>query len=141
MKIVKGIYIMKTIKKLEVKIAELKDFIKTETDLDVKIHAESYPLSIEFYDAQIGMFDEDKPEDTPTLRFVFSEDMKITTEENFTVGEKVFNKLKSLSKEINRLYLNAFREELDGVIGAFWDTKDGKSVKAQFDLLMGVDMA
>lgn len=136
---------MKNIKKLEQKIAELKDFVKVETDFDVKISADKYPLSIEFYNAQIGMFDEKfcsaehDAADTPSLCFVFTEDMKITTEENFTVGEKVFNKLKSLSKEINRLYLNAFREELDAVIAPFWNTENGKLVKMQFDLLMGND--
>lgn len=130
---------MKNIKKLEQKIAELKDFVKVETDFDVKISADKYPLSIEFYDAQIGMFDEEGQDNAPSLCFVFTEDMKITTEENFTVGEKVFNKLKSLSKEINRLYLNAFREELDGVIAPFWNTENGKLVKMQFDLLMGND--
>lgn len=130
---------MKNIKKLEIKIAELKDFVKVETDFDIKIHADKYPLSIEFYNAQIGMFDENDAADTPSLCFVFTEDMKITTEENFTVGEKVFNKLKSLSKKINRLYLNAFREELDAVIAPFWNTENGKLVKMQFDLLMGND--
>ena len=38
--------------------------------------------------------------------------MEIKTQDDFGVSEEVFNKLKTLAKEVNRLYLNAFCEQV-----------------------------
>lgn len=116
---------MKTIRKLKEKVEELRKYIAENTTFEVAIKSDKYPLTIEFYQSQIDMFSENVPDIPPSLTFSFDNEMRIITVEEFKINETIFNKLKSLSKEINRLYLHAFREEFDNVIKPMWDACDG----------------
>lgn len=119
---------MKITDMLDDKIIELRTYVNGNTSLDVKIKSNTYPMSIEFYDMQIDAFEDEVSEGVPTLAFVFCESMRIITAENFKIEEAVFNRLKNLSKEINRLYLHAFRQEIEKVISPLWDVADGSQV-------------
>lgn len=111
---------MNAIIKLREKINELQKYVNENTTLDLKIQSSKYPLSIKFRKTQLEILSEDESA-SPTLCFVFEDEMRIVTTENFKINEAVFNKLKNLSKEINRLYLHAFREETDKVIVPMWN--------------------
>ena len=101
------------------KVGELKEDVKKNTGLVVHINTEAYPVVISFFKKgteQLNLFDkhvedEDKGK-TPGLQFIFYEKMEIKTQDDFGVSEEVFNKLKTLAKEVNRLYLNAFCEQV-----------------------------
>ena len=124
---------MKTIKKLKTKVEELKKYIDENTTLKVVIKSDEYPLTVEFYQSQIDMFTENIPDIPPSLTFEFDDEMRIITVEEFKINETIFNKLKNLSKEINRLYLHAFREEFDNVIEPLWNACDGRIQIAIYD--------
>lgn len=132
---------MNSKRKLKDKIEELRNYVDENTRLTVTIQSSKYPLSIEFSENQIDMFSEDVSSTSPSLCFVFDDEMRIVTTENFKINEAVFTKLKNLSKEINRLYLHAFREEIDKVIVPMWDCIDSTAQvalyrKKYFDRLM-----
>lgn len=131
---------MNSKRKLKEKIMELQDYVCENTGLAVAIRSSKYPLSIEFSENQIDMFSEDVSNASPSLSFVFDDEMRIVTTENFKINEAAFTKLKNISKEINRLYLHAFREEIEEVIKPIWNTTDGRQVviynKYLFDKLM-----
>lgn len=131
---------MNSNRKMKDKIMELQDYVCDNTKLTAVIQSSKYPLVIEFSENQIDMFSENISDASPSLSFVFDDEMRIVTTENFKINEAVFTKLKNLSKEINRLYLHAFREEIEKVINPIWDTKDGRQVavynKYLFDRLM-----
>lgn len=101
------------------KVSELKEYVKKNTGSVVHINTEAYPVVISFFKKgteQLNLFDkhvedEDKGK-TPGLQFIFYEKMEIKTQDDFGVSEEVFNKLKTLAKEVNRLYLNAFCEQV-----------------------------
>lgn len=123
---------------LDDKIIELRKYVNENTELQIEIEAGTYPLVIKFYDTQINMFEDDEPSETvPSLCFVFWSEMRIVTTEGFKINESVFSRLKNISKEINRLYLHAFRQGIDDVIKPIWDTCDGSQValyhKTYFD--------
>lgn len=123
---------MNSIRKLKDKITELQNYVSENTMLDFNIQSSKYPLSITFRKSQIDMFSEDDSNASPSLCFVFDDEMRIITTENFKINEAAFNKLKNLSKEINRLYLHAFREEIDKVIQPMWNVADGLSQVAMY---------
>ena len=109
---------MSTINKLKYKVKELQSYA-VGANLCVKnINTAQYPLSVEFYEKQIDLFSEDVNDTAPTLCLIFDDELRIVTSDNFKTNEAVFNKLKNLSKEINYLYLRAFREE----VGEFLDS-------------------
>lgn len=122
---------------LDEKIIELKKYVNENTELAIEIQSSTYPLVIRFIDQQVNMFDEDEPETPPTLDFVFLSKMRIVTTEGFKINESVFSRLKNISKEINRLYLHSFRQDIENVIHPIWDTCDGSQVslyrKSYFD--------
>lgn len=124
---------MKTIKKLDTKVSELRRYIEENTTFGVVIKADEYPLTIEFYQNQIDMFTQSASDVSPSMTFVFDDEMRIITVEEFHINETIFNKLKNLSKEINRLYLHAFREEFDNAIKPLWDACNGKVQVAIYD--------
>lgn len=124
---------MKTIKKLSTKVEELIKYINENTMLGVVIKSDEYPLTIEFYQDKIDVFTENISEVPPSMTFVFDDEMRIITVEEFKINETTFNKLKNLSKEINRLYLHAFREEIDNIIKPMWNACDGKIQVAIYD--------
>jgi len=131
---------MNTIQKLTDKILDLRCYVAENTALEMTINSNTYPLQIEFYDAKIDIFQEEVAEVAPSLCFVFYDEMRIITAQGFKINETVFNKIKNLSKEINRLYLHAFREENDKVIVPMWETTFGAQVavynKRYYDTLM-----
>lgn len=131
---------MNTIEKLKAKTKELQNYVEENTNLDVEICSTSYPLLVSFYETQIDMFSATATNTAPKLRFVFNDEMCIITAKDFKINETVFNKLKNLSKEINRLYLHTFREEIDYAIEPIWNTVDGSQValyrKQYFDKKM-----
>ena len=131
---------MKTINKLRAKIKELQTYVEGNTYFNIKIKTSEYPLSISFYEDQIDAFSENTSEISPSLTFVFDDKMRIITAENFKIKEKVFDKLKNLSKEVNRLYLHSFREEIDKVIDPLCTVADGaqwvRYNKPYFDKIM-----
>lgn len=124
---------MQNIKKLKDKVDELRKYTGENTIFGITIKSDKYPLTVEFYEAQTTMFEDSVSDTSPSMTFVFDDEMKIVTVENFKINETIFNKLKNLSKEINRLYLNAFREEFDKVINPMWDACDGKVQVAIYD--------
>jgi hypothetical protein len=133
---------MKAINKLKEKIEELRNYVNGNTGFSMEIHSSAYPMSIEFRKGpQIGLLDENVSENSPSLCFVFDDEMRIITTEDFKINEAVFNKLKNLSKEINRLYLHSFREEFDKAIEPIWNCCDEKAQvvfyrKRDFDKIM-----
>ena len=112
---------MNTISKLKSKIKELRNYVEENTNFNIEIQSSQYPVSVSFYENQINMFSEDVSDTAPSLCFVFDDEMRIITAENFKINETVFNKLKNLSKEVNRLYLHSFREEIDKAIVPMWE--------------------
>lgn len=132
---------MNTINKLKGKIKELQNYVEDNTCFSIEIRTSEYPVSISFYENQLDVFAEDVSEAAPSLCFVFDDEMRIITAENFKINETVFNKLKNLSKEVNRLYLHSFREEIDKVIKPMWDCVDSTAQvalyrKKYFDRIM-----
>ena len=106
---------MSAINDYRAKVDELNEYVRKNTGLTVMIVTENYPITISFFREreQVSLFDEGIDDSTPGMQFIFNEKMLIRTQENFGISEEIFNKLKSLSKEINRLYLHAFRERMD----------------------------
>ena len=134
---------MNTINKLKSKIKELQNYVEENTNFSIEIQSSQYPVSVSFYENQIDMFSEDVSDTAPSLCFVFDDEMRIITAENFKINETVFNKLKNLSKEVNRLYLHSFREEIDKVIVPMWDCLDSTAQvalyrKKYFDRVMNI---
>ena len=102
------------------KASELKEFGR-KNGFTVQIDTESYPVKISIYatrksGGQMSLFDEktytEDEEKTPGLQFIFYEKIELKTQDDFAASEEVFSKLKNLSKEVNRLYLNAFCQKL-----------------------------
>lgn len=128
---------MSTINQLNYKIKELQSYA-VGANLCVKnIKTATYPISVEFYEKQIDMFSEDVNDVPPTLCFIFDDEMRIVTSDNFKTNEATFNKLKKLSKEINHLYLKAFREDVGVFLDAIQDKVAVPSyIKRYFDNLL-----
>ena len=112
---------MSTINKLNYKIKELQSYAVRANLCVQNINTSKYLLSVEFCEKQIDMFSDDVSEASPTLCFIFGDELKIITSDNFKTNETVFNKLKNLSKEINHLYLQAFREEVGDYLDSIKD--------------------
>lgn len=106
-------------------IGKLMKYVDEETNLRAEVNADSYPLRISFYkDAeQLTLFQESgKEEETidaatgkriiPRTTFEFFTNMRIVTEGKFKIADAIFSKLKSLSKEANRIFLNEFCEAM-----------------------------
>ena len=133
---------MNSNRKMKEKIMELQNYVCENTKLTVAIQSSKYPLTIEFSENQIDMFSDEFTNASPSLSFVFDDEMRIVTTENFKINEVAFTKLKNISKEINRLYLHAFREDIEKVIKPIWDTTDGRQVavynKRLFDKIMNI---
>lgn len=98
-------------------VQTLEKYVKENTTLSVHIDVSSYPVRISFLNEnkQMSMFVEEESEkDYETaaeLQFIFYDKIQIKTKEDFSIAEEVFNKLKNLSKEVNRLFLNAYFEK------------------------------
>jgi hypothetical protein len=134
---------MNTINKLKSKIKELQNYVEENTNFNIEIQSSRYPVSVSFYENQIDMFSDDVSDTAPSLCFIFDDEMRIITAENFKINETVFNKLKNLSKEVNRLYLHSFREEIDKVIVPMWECINSTAQvalynKKHFDRAMNV---
>lgn len=103
----------------ESEVETLKKYVRENTTLSVFVDTSSYPVKISFFEdyKQITFFDnEEKQENSDRaaeLQFIFHDKMQIKTQEDFGISEEVFNKLKNLSKEVNRLFLNAFFEKMN----------------------------
>ena len=109
----------------KVQIAKLMKYVEEETSLRAEVNADSYPLRISFYkDAeQLTLFRESEEEEgtidaatgeriVPHTTFEFFANMRIVTEGKFKIADAIFSKLKSLSKEANRIFLNEFCEAM-----------------------------
>lgn len=99
-------------------VQALKTFVSDNTALSVYVDVSNYPVKISFYEEnkQISFDDTEDREAgdrVSGLQFIFYDKMQIKTQEDFKVSEETFNKLKNLSKEVNRLYLNALFEKFD----------------------------
>lgn len=95
-------------------VSALKNYVSENTSFSVEIDVTSYPVKVTFFEESRQMTIEDNAadcENTSVLQFVFYDKMTIKTQEDFRISEEVFNKLKSLSKEVNRLFLTAFFEK------------------------------
>lgn len=98
-------------------VSALKNYVSENTSFSVDIDVSSYPVKVTFYEESRQMTIGDEAtdcENASVLQFIFYDKLTIKTQEDFRISEEVFNKLKTLSKEVNRLYLNAFFEKLDG---------------------------
>ncbi len=109
----------------KLQIAKLMKYVGDETNLRAEVNAEGYPLRISFYkDAeQLDMFHKTDESDgmidaatgeriVPHTTFEFFANMRIVTEGKFKIADAIFSKLKSLSKEANRIFLNEFCEAM-----------------------------
>ena len=109
----------------KLQIAKLMKYVGDETNLRAEVNAEGYPLRISFYkdaeqldmfhktDASDGMIDAATGERiVPHTTFEFFANMRIVTEGKFKIADAIFSKLKSLSKEANRIFLNEFCEAM-----------------------------
>lgn len=98
-------------------VSALKNYVMENTSFSVDIDVSSYPVKISFYEEsrQLSINSEEAAgiNEIAGLQFVFYDKMQIKAQEDFHVAEKTFNKLKNLSKEVNRLYLNAFFAKFD----------------------------
>lgn len=101
------------------KAKELIDYAKKEANLSTVINTDAYPVRISFFSKgeQMDLFsykdgEEEQSGGTPGLEFVFYDKIEIKTNDNFHISEEAFNKLKNLSKEVNRLFLNAFCQQV-----------------------------
>ena len=99
-------------------VQALKNYVSENTSLSVIVNTSGYPVKISFIEKskQISVFDDreemaKESEIAAELQFVFFDKMQIKTQEDFGISEEVFNKLKTLSKEVNRLFLTAFFEK------------------------------
>lgn len=114
----------------QTKVRELKDYVRKNTKLSVSVDVSEYPVKISFYvgDTQLTLFDSptEESEGIPGVQFIFYDKIEIKTQDDFGVSEEVFNKLKTLSKEINRLYLHAFCAHFNSIRG---DLRDFDGVK------------
>jgi hypothetical protein len=114
-------------------VSALKNYVVENTSFSVEIDVSSYPVKVTFYEETRQMTIEDEAtdcENASVLQFVFYDKMTIKTQEDFHISEEVFNKLKTLSKEVNRLYLNAFFEKFDGF---------RKNITQSFNRCNGID--
>ncbi len=100
--------------KYQGKVAELKEYAKKTCGLDTAIRSNKYPFAIVFMSGkhgQMSLFDNVETEaenGEKKIVLVFTDKMSMKTSGDITISEEAFNKLKNLSKEVNRLYLNAF---------------------------------
>lgn len=114
-------------------VTALKNYVMENTSFSVDIDVSSYPVKVTFYEEARQMTIEDNAadgENASVLQFVFYDKLTIKTQEDFRISEEVFNKLKTLSKEVNRLYLNAFFEKYDGF---------RKNIAQSFNCCNGID--
>ena len=124
---------MTALKLFNKSVSALKNYVMENTSFSVDIDVSSYPVKVTFFEESRQMTIEDNAadcENTSVLQFVFYDKMQIKTQEDFRISEEVFNKLKSLAKEVNRLYLNAFFEKFD----AF-----RKNIAQSFSRCAGID--
>lgn len=117
------------------KAKELIDYAKKEANLSTVINTDAYPVRISFFSKgeQMDLFsykdgEEEQSGGTPGLEFVFYDKIEIKTNDNFHISEEAFNKLKNLSKEVNRLFLNAFCQQVKEICEKF-NTDDIPGVK------------
>lgn len=111
----------------KMQIGKLAKFVEEETSLDMEVNATSYPLRISFYHQkeQLSIFDNTEAAAnnqtidaasgeiiTPTVTFEFYEKMRIVTAGKVKISDAIFSKLKTLSKEANRIFLNEFCEAM-----------------------------
>lgn len=99
-------------------VSALKNYVMENTMFSVDIDVSSYPVKVTFFEEARQITIEDNLADvekTSVLQFIFYDKMTIKTQEDLRISEEVFNKLKSLAKEVNRLYLIAFFENFNNV--------------------------
>lgn len=93
-------------------VQALKNYVSENTPFSVNVDVSRYPVKISFFEDERQLTIESNgdgdSEKVPSLQFVFYDKMQIVTQDDFHIAEETFNKLKSLSKEVNRLLLNAF---------------------------------
>lgn len=114
-------------------VQTLKNYVNDNTTLSVNVDVSSYPVKISFFAEckQTSFFDDnDRSDSAAELQFIFYDKMQIKTKEDMSISEEVFNKLKTLSKECNRLFLNAFFAKFDNC---------RKKVLETFDQRKGID--
>ena len=114
-------------------VSALKNYVIENTSFSVDIDVSSYPVKVTFYEESRQMTIEDEAtdcENASVLQFIFYDKLTIKTQEDFRISEEVFNKLKTLSKEVNRLYLNAFFEKFDSF---------RKNIAQSFNCCNGID--
>ena len=103
---------MKNFNQLKLKIEELKRYLEKNTSMDVVIKF-SYPVRIKFFEVeQPNLFShvEDEPESASgALTFVLADKLGVIVENDLRIDDETLSKLKKYSKDINFLYLNAFR--------------------------------
>lgn len=128
---------MSTINKLNYKIKELQSFAAS-ANFEVKISSAQYPISVKFYEKQVDLFSEEVTDAAPTICFILNDEMSIVTSDNFKTNEAVFDKMKKLSKDIDILYLRAFREEVGTFLSSLKqdDLEDPLSIKRGVEVLM-----
>lgn len=100
---------------------KLEDFIE-ESRWNMELQLGTYPITFIFTNGQTYMFED--VEQIPEIKFIFKSEIQyvINIPESMRIDEKFFNKLKSLSKEVHRLYLLHWFSEKDNRYQRNWKT-------------------
>lgn len=96
------------------KIDAIKSWLNKETDLEMSVAATGYPLIFTFRrrGGQLSLFDEHVVAAAGgrenSISFEFGQELIVQTTGTFDIDEPLFQRLKGLCREANRLYLNEF---------------------------------
>ncbi|MDF2889759.1 MAG: hypothetical protein K0R80_126 [Clostridia bacterium] len=98
---------------------KLKEFID-ESGWTIEMNKDSYPITFTFTNGQTSMFAD--AEELPEIKFIFKSEIQyvLNIPDDMRVDEKFFNKLKTLSKEVHRLYLLHWFSEKDKRYSLSW---------------------
>jgi len=102
----------------------------SEENWTLHTYKKAYPISFTFRKGQMT-WDTTNTE-APEIKFVFKSDIEfvLSIPDDERVDEKFFNKLKTLSKEVHRLYLlfwfSKKDERFKNAFSSMWDACDGK---------------
>jgi len=92
---------------------EKLDAFITENSWNLELQKDHYPITFTFTNGQTSMFS--SLELLPEIKFIFKSEIQyvLNIPENMRIDEKFFNKLKTLCKEIHKLYLLHWFSEKD----------------------------
>lgn len=98
-------------------VADLETFCADETNFDVEILTETYPMSVKFTPkAQMSLFDEqenyrvDENGEIRNITISLGQTTRVLSTLRFKMDAKLLKKMMKLSEKVGHAYLHAFRE-------------------------------